>query len=590
MKRLLLILLLGLIIRILLIPQLGFEGDVAFWKTWSLAATDKGVVWLTQNTNYNYPAGFTLILWLIGKIYALFRDPQNLNQYWEAGNIVYLSIVKSISIISELAIAIIIYRLLSKPEILSLPAKVKKYAHLISLALLLSPAILYDGVIWGQVDTFGVFFVFLAILLLSKKMPILSLVTITVGFLLKMQDLIFMPLFFLYVWQNYSWKTAMKAIAASCFAFIVLTLPFLIAGNLGKAFTLIANNSEWFPLLSLRAYNPWWIASLAKGLETSDKLLTLGIVSAKTLGLILFSISYFLAIIFNYKNKELKNFIFSLVFVSLSFFILPTQSHERYIIPCLALSFLCLPMFFEKFKTAKVVVILFILLNFTILINLNNSLIANYPLNGLPIIGFFSENKPIWSYIISVLNTSVLIALLIYLLNIIPLKFTVFSAVFLLGIMVFINFPYISGKEISLTTLKPIHAQQEYGTLQTNRSLNSMLGPKSWGFLSNNNFFYKKGFATHANSKIIFSLGKKFKKFVTDFGVDTDAGPKASVIFQIYVDDNLAYTSKIMTKSDWPQRTEVSLDGAKTFTLVVNDAGDGINQDHGDWLEPVLYK
>jgi len=591
MKRIFLLLILGLILRLVLIPQLGYEADIAFWKSWSLAASDKGVVWLTQNTNYNYPAGFTFILWVVGKLYSLLADPHNYSQYWQAGNLVYLLIIKIPIILADLGIAVILFKLLSNPSLLGLNEKIKKLSIPLVAAWVFHPVVLFDGVWWGQVDTFGVFFVFLTIYFLTQKKLFFATLFITLGFLLKMQNIIFLPLFFLYVWRAYSWKQTVKSISASLLFFALIALPFSLAHDLGKTFSLIVNNSDWFPLLSLHAYNIWWLASRGAGMATSDKILILGLTNAKTLGLILFSASYFLAVLSIFKSPKIKTFIISLTFAAFSFFILPTQSHERYIVPALSLFFLTFPYLWEKERFNKALIVIFTVVSIGTLINLNNSLVANYPQNGLGLPTFFSQ--PITTLTIGAINSFLLLPLCLFLLFESKINYLLgIGGIFTIVIsgLAIANLSFFLNNEISLTKIKPVEAQQDFGLLQTNKNLNSSLGPKNWNFLSVNYFFYRRGFATHANSKTSFPLGGHFSKFSTDIGIDTSAGPKASIIFEIYADGQLLYTSPTIQKYDLPTRVEVPLNGAEILSLVTKDAGDGITDDHADWLEPMLYK
>jgi len=64
--------------------------------------------------------------------------------------------------------------------------------------------------------------------------------------------------------------------------------------------------------------------------------------------------------------------------------------------------------------------------------------------------------------------------------------------------------------------------------------------------------------------------------------VDTAAGQRASVVFEIYGDDKLLFRSPKMNKGDLPRQADVSLEGVKTLLLTVNDAGDGITEDHAN--------
>jgi len=586
-RKLLIFLFLGFFIRLLLVPQPGFEADIAFWKSWSLAATDKGVVWLTENTNYNYPSGFTLVLWIIGKIYQVFANPHNFNQYWDANNYLYLLLSKLPSILADLAIAVIIFVFVSQPKSLNLPEKSKNLASALAGLYLLHPVVLFDGAWWGQVDSFGAVFAFLCLFFLAKKRPILASVALISGFLLKMQNLIFLPLVFLFIARSYPWKTLVKSLAAAVIAFLALSFPFLLANKLDRVYSLIYQNSDWFPWLSLRAFNPWWLVSRLNW-QASDKVLTLGVLNAKSLSLVVFSAVYFLIIGLILFKPKVENLLLSMIASGLAFFLLPTQSHERYFFPALALSILSLPIFFQNSKFRKLIWGAFGIFSFSGLVNLNYSLTANYPDNGLGLLGVFNLN--FFQVFFSLFNTGILILILFWFIKRLPLYWPLGSLLVILGGFIVPNWQYLFTKQISLTKIVPVASQQDFGSLQINQSLNSAAGPKSWAFPSINYYFYRRALATHANSKISFDLGGKFKEFKTDIGIDSDAGAKASVEFEVYADNQLLAGPIKMTKFDLPKRLAVPIKGVKTLTLVARDAGDGITDDHADWLEPVLSR
>lgn len=409
-SKLFLLLFAGLAIHLLLIPQPGFEADIAYWKSWSLAASEKGIVWLTYNTNYNYPSGFALVLWLIGKIYRLFADPNNFNQYWQTNNYLFLLLCKLPSIFADLAIAWGIYHLISRPKILKISKAASKLAYVLAAIYLFHPAVLFDGAWWGQVDSIGVAFVLFSLIFLCRGKPILASIFITAGFLLKLQTMIFLPLFFLYVWRVSSWQGLTKSLMAAVTTFLIIAFPFSFSGNLERTVYLITQNADWFPLLSLRAYNLWWLASWGKGMEISDKILVLGPLNAKMLGLILFSLSYLIASLLTFLKPSLKNLLFSFVLAGFAFFMFPTQSHDRYIFPALILSLLFLPIFWQKKHERWLVLLFFIILSLNSLFNLNLSMIAEYPENGIPVLSWLKA--PFFSILISASN---LILFLIYL-------------------------------------------------------------------------------------------------------------------------------------------------------------------------------
>jgi len=582
------ILFLGLILRLLLVFQPGFEADVAYWKSWSLAASDKGIVWLTQNTNYNYPAGFALVLWLMAKIYRLFADPSNFQQYWQTSNYLFLLLSKLPSIICDLVAAWGIYYLLRRPQLLNLPKNSSRLALPLAAAFVFHPVVFYDGAWWGQVDSVGVAFVLLALIFVARNQPALATIFIISGFMLKLQVIVFLPLFFLYLWRNFSFKTMVKNLTVAALTYLAWSFPFVLKNNLERTFYLIYQNADWFPLLSLRAYNLWWLVAAGKGMEVSDKILTLGITSAKTMGLILFSAFYLLAAGLVLTGKGAKSLLLAFVLAGLAFFLFPTQSHERYIFPAFCFLFLLLPDYWKEPAKKRWVLTLFFLLSLSVFANLNSSMLANYPKNGIKAFGFLTNKN--WEITFSLFNLAFFFLFLWQVTKNLGSFWKLGAVGILLGGILLTNLEYLFKKEIPLSKLNPVGTSQDYGSLQVNRNLSSMFGPKNWSFLSVNYFFYRQGFGTHANSQIVFDLDKKFQRLETDFGVDTAAGNQASVFFEIYGDDKLLFRSPKMTKGDLPGHAEVSLEGVKTLLLAVNDAGDGITEDHANWLEPRLYR
>src|SRR3989337_3615565 len=110
------VLFVGLIIRLILVGNSGFEADISFWKSWGLAAIDHGIVWTSLNTNINYPPGFIYILWLMAKIYSVFADPRDYYNFWQLNNFWFLLSAKSIAIAADMAIAVLIYWFFSQRE------------------------------------------------------------------------------------------------------------------------------------------------------------------------------------------------------------------------------------------------------------------------------------------------------------------------------------------------------------------------------------------------------------------------------------------------------------------------------------------
>lgn len=554
------------LLRLILIPNPGFEADVSFWKSWGLATRDFGIVEGIKQTNNNYPTPFAYTLGFMVWVYSFFADPHNFNQFWQNTNLLFLAISKMFPILADLGIAAILL-FFRFPESRSDSGNQR---IILALFYLFNPVSLIDGAWWGQVDSLGVFLFLLALLSLLNSKPYLSGFLFMLSMMTKLQNMIYGPLFFLFAWQTLGWDGLRKTVIGATVGFFGLNIEFFLSKNMDRVITSLTSNYDYFPWMSLNAFNLWWIVSYAQGMQVTDKLTMIGLTNAKTIGLLLFSSFYLFALI---RQKNLKTFLENLIVINAAFFLFMTESHDRYLFPTTVFLLLLAPF---KGSTFKGYYILFSLLYFY---NLHTALVFNYPHNGLPFLSKLIQ--PPFTIAASV----ILIALFVAFVGksiLLPLTF------FATG-MIFINKPLLFKQPVFLTKLTPIMSQQDYGSRQTNRSVNSFYGINSWNRLSVQYYFYRNGIGTHANSRHVFDINKKFKKFTTDFGIDTESGIQASAVFEIYGDDKLLFRSDVMKKFDLPRHADIDITGVKYLSLVTTDAGNGNVDDHTDWLNTTLW-
>ncbi|MBL8236050.1 MAG: DUF1800 family protein [Bryobacterales bacterium] len=98
------------------------------------------------------------------------------------------------------------------------------------------------------------------------------------------------------------------------------------------------------------------------------------------------------------------------------------------------------------------------------------------------------------------------------------------------------------------------------------------------------------GLGVHANSEIVYNLGKQFQRFVADVGVDDEVQTRGSVVFQVFGDGRKLFETTRMTGGMTARRADLSLAGVTQLKLVVLDAGDGIGSDHADWGGARVYR
>ena len=105
---------------------------------------------------------------------------------------------------------------------------------------------------------------------------------------------------------------------------------------------------------------------------------------------------------------------------------------------------------------------------------------------------------------------------------------------------------------------------------------------------------YNTIFGSHANSKIKYRLKGKYNRFSVSAGLpdylsEEQDGGLGSVIFKIIADNKVLWQSPKMQSGDKAAFVEVNVANVNILELVMEGTGDGIDYDHGVWLDPNLY-
>jgi 4-amino-4-deoxy-L-arabinose transferase-like glycosyltransferase len=144
--------------------------------------------------------------------------------------------------------------------------------------------------------------------------------------------------------------------------------------------------------------------------------------------------------------------------------------------------------------------------------------------------------------------------------------------------------PLRGGPQVPLTNLAPTNV--EFGFEAPKMRHNGSGPPVSLGGVQ-----YPSGMRTHAWMKMTYEVPAGATHLQAIVGVDDDIREcsKASVTFQVRgANDALLYDSGLVDPTTPPRSIRVDLHGAKQITLVVTDAGDGIECDHADWALPAF--
>ncbi len=97
---------------------------------------------------------------------------------------------------------------------------------------------------------------------------------------------------------------------------------------------------------------------------------------------------------------------------------------------------------------------------------------------------------------------------------------------------------------------------------------------------------YERGIGVNSHSVVRLDLTEPAERFVAGVGIDDNvARSPASVRFRVQVDGQDVFATDVMRPTDGVRTIDVSLNGARTFDLVVDDGGDGRAYDQADWAD-----
>jgi hypothetical protein len=134
---------------------------------------------------------------------------------------------------------------------------------------------------------------------------------------------------------------------------------------------------------------------------------------------------------------------------------------------------------------------------------------------------------------------------------------------------------------IFLDALEPVSCEQGWGKLQKNQSVWEK--PMTIG-----SRHYRRGLGTHADSRIVYDLGGRYRQFQSWVGAD--GASHATITFEVWADGKKQWESGLMTRESAAKQVDLDVTGVKTLELVVGHGPDGITSDHANWADAKLLR
>ncbi len=210
-------------------------------------------------------------------------------------------------------------------------------ALLVAATYAFSPAVLIDGVGWGQTDNLALLIVAGALLLALRHNGLWAGVLLGLTIALKPQPWIFIPLVLVYLYRWAGWKQAMRGAASMAGTALVLWAPYLVPPR-PEIFVWqrsVAINVQASGLVATRnALNLWW---LLRAQRLNINAPYLGPLSAQLLGGGLFVLVMLFALAGIWRDASPGRLWASAALLAIGFFDVVTLQYERYIFPAMGL-------------------------------------------------------------------------------------------------------------------------------------------------------------------------------------------------------------------------------------------------------------
>jgi dolichyl-phosphate-mannose-protein mannosyltransferase len=323
-------LLLACVIRVVLLPTEGLRGDIDQFVLWvhGLATKPFGNAF---DQNLTFPPVMVYLWGLLGLVDSAFKTVT------DAADPAIRAIMKLPASLADLVIGCLVaWELRARP----------RWAVAAGVGILLHPAVIDVSAWWGQYESIYAMFGLIAFLLAVRGHSLPAAAVLAVALMTKPQALPFLVPFGAWFLARDGWLGAAKAAIVGAVVIAVLWAPFLAAGGpAGYARNLGEYQGEIFAILSLRAWNVWWLVQelLAGGSFVSDQGAIFGPLTLRHVGYLLAGILEVVVFFAVLRSATPRTLAIGLAAAVLVAFMFLTTMHERYAYGALVFLALLIP-------------------------------------------------------------------------------------------------------------------------------------------------------------------------------------------------------------------------------------------------------
>lgn len=319
----------GIALRVALFPSVGLKGDIDQFVVWvqHIAVNGLGNAY---DQNLTFGPVMAYIWGVLAFLEPAFRTATDSSDPW------IRSLMKVPASLADLGLAgLMVYAFRSTPF----------WAVVTAAIVLLHPAVWDVSAWWGQYESIYVLTALAALVFALNGRTGLAAAALALAVMTKPQALPFLLPFAAWFWVHGGWREIARTATIGLAVIIVLWLPFAAAGGPGDYLhNLAVYQNEIFPILSLQAWNIWWLVQVA-AVEgyAGDQVTVLGPITLRHIGFILTGLLSLIVALLILRDPRPRTLILGLAASTLIWFGFLTQMHERYAYGALIFLLLLIP-------------------------------------------------------------------------------------------------------------------------------------------------------------------------------------------------------------------------------------------------------
>jgi hypothetical protein len=336
------ILIIGVAIRLVLLPTSGLRGDLDQFVGWVHHIATDGLGTLYSGTDAG-PVTFGPVMAYVWALLAAIQPA--FVTVTDASDPAIRALMKLPASLADFGLAgLLAWALRTRPA----------WAVLAAGAVLLHPAIFYVSAWWGQYESIFMLSGLGAVIAALNGRPGLAAALVAVSLMTKPQAIPFLVPFAAWFWAaGYAAGAVRGGVLAVTRAAVIglgviaaLWLPFLAAGGpAGYLGNLGTYQNEIFNVLSLRAWNPWWLLqeAAAAGDFIRDDVTFAGPIALRHIGYAVTGVLTLVIGLAIVRDPRPRTLVIGLVASVLIVFTFMTQMHERYAYAAVVILVLLMP-------------------------------------------------------------------------------------------------------------------------------------------------------------------------------------------------------------------------------------------------------